>query len=87
MTSTWKVDCTTCMKKLASGSVIRHIKTAHDQPIGKRWSCKECGKMCQTQKRLVIHENVHREKQISNQQFHCEERPYRTIVKEYLVDQ
>ena len=79
MTSTWKVDCTTCMKKTCLWF--------RDKMVGKRWSCKECGKMCQTQKRLVIHENVHREKQISNQQFHCEERPYRTIVKEYLVDQ
>ena len=29
---------------------------------------------------------MHQENQISNQQFHCEECPYRTIVKGYLVD-
>ena len=86
MTSTWKVDCKTCSKKLAFGSVIRHMKTVHEEKIGKIWSCKECGKICQTEKRLVIHENVHKENHISNQQFHCEECPYRTIVKEYLVN-
>jgi len=56
------------------------------EKIGKIWSCKECGKICQTEKRPVIHENVHKENHISNQQFHCEECPYRTIVKEYLVN-
>ena len=86
MTSTWKVDCKTCSKKLAFGSVIRHMKTVHEEKIGKVWSCKECGKICQTEKRLLIHENVHKENHISNQQFHCEECPYRTIVKEYLVN-
>ena len=29
---------------------------------------------------------MHHENQISNQQFHCEECPHRTIVKGYLVD-
>ena len=31
MTSTWKVDCKTCSKKLAFGSVIRHMKTVHEE--------------------------------------------------------
>ena len=73
-------------KKLAFGSVIRHMKTVHEEKIGKVWSCKECGKICQTEKRLLIHENKHKANQISNQQYHCEECPYRTIVKEYLVN-
>ena len=62
------------------------MKTVHEEKIGKVWSCKECGKICQTEKRLLIHENVHKANQISNQQYHCEECPYRTIVKEYLVN-
>ena len=86
MTSTWKVDCKICSKKLAFGSVRRHMKTVHEQQIGKSWSCKECGKICQSKKRLVSHENVQEVNYISNQQFHREECPYRTILKEYLVD-
>ena len=61
-------------------------KTHENCAWRKNRLCKECGKICQTEKRLVIHENVHKENHISNQQFHCEECPYRTIVKEYLVN-
>ena len=62
------------------------MKTVHEQQIVKSWSCKECGKICQSKKRLVSHENVQEVNYISNQQFHREECPYRTILKEYLVD-
>ena len=86
MTSPFKVDCSVCHKKLAFGSIIRHMKTVHDEKIGKRWECRECGKVMQTEGRLIQHENLHFENQTSERQFHCEECSYRTIVKAYLVD-
>ena len=86
MTSPFKVDCSVCHKKLAFGSIIRHMKTVHDEKIGKRWECRECGKVMQTEGRLIQHENLHYENQTNERQFHCEECPYRTIVKAYLVD-
>ena len=86
MTSPFKVDCSVCHKKLAFGSIIRHMKTVHDEKLGKRWECRECGKVMQTEGRLIQHENLHYENQTNERQFHCEECPYRTIMKASLVD-
>ena len=53
MTSPFMVDCSVCHKKLAFGSIIRHMKTVHDEKLGKRWECRECGKVMQTEGRLL----------------------------------
>ena len=82
-----QTTCTSCNKRLAFGSLLRHKKTQHKLNMGKVWTCNVCGKVCQSEKRLSQHENIHKEsKTASHNQFHCDECPYRTIVKAYLGD-
>ena len=81
-----KIRCSKCSKHLAVGSILRHMKTVHDQAIGKRWPCENCGKILQTEIRLNQHQALHSEQVNENQQYYCDDCPYRTIVKAYLTD-
>ena len=83
-----KTSCSDCGKKLAFSSILRHQKTVHKKAVGKIWKCEECDKICQNEKRLSSHKYKHQEdaRSVTNNQFHCDVCPYRTIVKAYLGD-
>ena len=83
-----KTTCQICKKKLSFSSILRHQKAVHKQDVGIVWKCQACQMNCQSKKRLDHHKQKHQEdpSNSTNNQFHCDECPYRTILKAYLGD-
>ena len=85
-----KVSCGECSKMLTFTNLKRHMKTVHDRDIGKRWTCQNCGKASQSEKRLIQHQKLHRSGACDDRDdpkiFSCSDCDYRTIVERYLVD-
>ena len=83
-----KTICQICKKILSFSSILCHQKTVHKQDVGIVWKCEACQMNCQSKKRLAHHEQKHQEdpSNSTNNQFHCDECLYRTILKAYLGD-
>ena len=72
---------------LSFTNLKRHMKTVHNEDTGKRWICNSCGKASQSEKRLILHETLHRSGDFDDQKIYsCNDCDYRTIVERYLVD-
>ena len=85
MTKGVKVPCDLCNKVLSFTNLRRHQKTVHNGN-GKKWSCQECGKITQTERRLAQHEKLHKRDASESNIFCCPNCEYRTICERYLVD-
>ena len=83
---TFRVPCLVCKKMLAFTSVSRHMKTVHQEKIGKLWGCVECGKILQNEKRLTQHQTLHNPQSENPSLFYCQDCNYKTKSKDYLVD-
>ena len=83
---TFRVPCLVCKKMLAFTSVSRHMKTVHQEKIGKIWGCVECGKILQNEKRLTQHQTLHNPQSENPSLFYCQDCNYKTKCKDYLVD-
>ena len=86
LTITVKVPCLVCKKVLSFTNVLRHMKTVHNEKIGRRWICKEDGKVFQSEQRLVQHDKKHRPEICETEIFQCPDCEYRTLCKDYLGD-
>ena len=83
---TFRVPCLVCKKMLAFTSVSRHMKTVHQEKIGKIWGCVECGKILQNEKRLTQHQTLHNPQSENPSLFYCQDCNDKTKCKDYLVD-
>ena len=86
LTITVKVPCLVCKKVLSFTNVLRHMITVHNEKIGRRWICKEDGKVFQSEQRLVQHDKKHRPEICETEIFQCPDCEYRTLCKDYLGD-
>ena len=61
-------------------------KTVHNGS-GKKWTCSACGKISQTEERLLQHQRLHNmdtDEDVNS--FKCPDCQYKTLSKNYLVD-
>ena len=79
-------ECKVCLKIVAVTSLHRHMKTVHNEKIGKQIQCNLCGKIVQTKDRLIKHERSHQLNPAEEQVYSCDACQYKTNCKGYMND-
>ena len=79
-------ECKVCLKIVAVTSLHRHMKTVHNEKIGKQIQCNLCGKIVQTKDRLIKHEKSHQLNPAEEQVYSCDACQYKTNCKGYMND-
>ena len=80
-----QIQCEVCHKDMTKSSLMRHMKTFHGAR-GKTWTCKDCGKILQSESRLRQHQLKHMLDASPEEGFSCSMCKYVTTCKEYLKD-
>ena len=79
-------QCKVCLKIVAVTSLHRHMKTVHNEKIGKQIQCDQCGKILQAKDRLNQHKKSHLMNQAEEHVYSCDLCRYKTEIKAYMND-